>query len=168
MAEKILRGVAQIVVYGLFAAFIGYFSAAPLYRHLGPDQGLLRLSVRHAGHIVADCRKRSAEELAKLSPQLRVAQDCPRERSPVHVRVELDGTVLYDESFAPAGLRRDGTSSGYRRQAIPAGDHLLRVQVNDDVRVDGFTYDSHRELKVRPGDIVLIDLGENLQGASIK
>ena len=33
----------------------------------------------------------SAEELAKLAPNMRVAQVCPRERSPVAVEVEMDG-----------------------------------------------------------------------------
>src|SRR5690606_21602539 len=106
--------------------------ASPAYRHLESDQGLLRLSFRHPGKIAADCRERSPEELAKMPPQLRAEMECPRERSPVQVRVELDGELLFDESYAPAGLRKDGAASGYFRMPIPAGEHRLQVKFNDD------------------------------------
>ena len=168
MGEKILRGGGQLVLYLLFAAFIGWFSVAPTYRHLEPDQALLRLSFRHPGQIASDCRIRTPEELAKMPPQLRAESDCPRERSPVHVRVELDGKLLYDEAFAPAGLRRDGASSGYRRLPIAAGDHHLRVQVNDDVRVKGFNHQGERSLRLEPGQVVLIDFIADKGGVIIR
>lgn len=168
MTHAWLRYGGQGVLYVLFAAFIGYFSTAPVYRHLAPDQGLLRLSFRHPGQFITDCRARSAEELARLPPQLRAQMDCPRERSPVHVRVELDGKLLYDETFQPAGLRRDGAASGYRRLPIAAGDHRLRVQFNDDVRVKGFNHEGERRLTVVPGQVVLIDFIPDQGGVVIR
>ncbi len=168
MAETVLRYVAQAVLYGLFAAVVGVFSVWPPYRQIGPEQALLRLSFRHPGKPVGDCRERSAEELAKLQPQFRAGTECPRERSPVKVRVEFDGEVLYDESFAPAGLRRDGAASGYRRAAIAAGDHRLRVQVNDDVRSAGPTYVREQQVHVVPGQIVLIDIVGDQGGVVIR
>ena len=168
MANAALRYGGQGILYLLFAAFIGYFSTAPVYQHLAPDHALLRLSFRHPGQFITDCRARSAEELAKLPPQLRAQMDCPRERSPVHVRVELDGKVLYDESFAPAGLRRDGAASGYHRLAIPAGEHALRVQFNDDARVKGPTHAGDKRLTVVPGQVVLIDFIADQGGVVIR
>lgn len=168
MAGNVIRYGGQIVLYGLFAAFVGYFATSPSYRHLDDDQGLLRLSFRHPGQLVADCRVRTPEELAKLPPQLRAAQDCPRERSPVRMRVELNGKLLYDESFAPAGLRRDGASSGYRRLPIQAGEHRLKVQVNDNVRVEGFTHALEKTMSVEPGQVVLIDFLPDQGGVLIK
>lgn len=168
MVNALLRYGGQGILYLLFAAFIGYFSTSPAYQHLAPDEALLRLSFRHPGQFATDCRQRSAEELARLPPQLRAQMDCPRERSPVHVRVELNGKVLYDESFAPAGLRRDGAASGYHRLPIPAGEHRLRVQVNDDVRVKGFNYEGARELTVVPGQVVLIDFIADQGGVVIR
>ena len=168
MTDGVLRYGGQAVLYAAFAAFVGYFSTAPAYEHLGPDEALLRLSFRHPGAIASDCRQRSPEELEKLPRHLRAEQDCPRERSPVRMRVELDGEVLYDETFAPSGLRRDGAASGYRRRPIPAGEHHLKVQVNDDVRVDGFNHSGERRLTLAPGQIVLIDFIADRGGVLIK
>ncbi len=168
MANSALRYGGQAILYILFAAFIGYFSTAPAYQHLPPDQALLRLSFRAPGQLTTDCRPRSPEELAKMSPQLRAQMDCPRERSPVHVRVDLDGKLVLDETFAPAGLRRDGAASGYRRQPIPAGEHLLRVQVNDSVRVKGFNHEAERRIKLAPGQVVLIDFVPDQGGVVIR
>lgn len=168
MADRVLRYGGQAVLYLLFAAFIGYFSTAPAYQHLAPGEALLRLSFRHPGEFTTDCRARTPEELARLPPQLRAQMDCPRERSPVHVRVDLDGKLVLDETFAPAGLRRDGAASGYRRQPIPAGEHLLRVQVNDSVRVKGFNHEAERRIKLAPGQVVLIDFVPDQGGVVIR
>lgn len=165
---SVVRFGGQAVLYALFAGFVGWFSASPPYHHLGEDEALLRLSFKHPGQYVADCRARSAEELAKLPPQLRATMDCPRERSPVRVRVELDGGPLYDEVFAPAGLRRDGAASGYRRLTIPAGEHSLLVQVNDDARVQGFTHERAQTVQVKPGQVVLIDFVADRGGVVIR
>jgi len=163
-----MRYVGQGALYALFAVFIGYFSTAPQYRHLAPDQGLLRLSFKHPGKITTECRQRSAEELAKIPANMRQAMDCARERSPVRVRVELDGKDLYDAIFPPAGLSRDGASSGYRRMPIAAGPHRLKVQFNDDVREPGFTYEREQRVEVRAGQVVLIDFAPEKGGVVIR
>ncbi len=165
---KVFRFVGQGVLYLAFAAAIGVFSVWPPYQHLPPDQGLLRLSFKHPGKFVTDCRKRSAEELAKIPRQLRADLDCPRERSPVRVQVELDDKILYDESFAPAGLRKDGASSGYRRLQIPAGEHQIRVQVRDDVRSNEITYSGERKVNISAGQVVLIDILADQGGVVIR
>ncbi|MGA8053170.1 MAG: hypothetical protein WCA12_04810 [Burkholderiales bacterium] len=165
---KYARYVGQALLYALFAIVVGYFSTSPAYRYLEPNQGLLRLSFKHPGKTKAECRKRTAEELAKLQPQFRTDMDCPRERSPVRVRVELDGEPLYDEAFPPAGLSRDGASSGYRRLPIAAGPHTLRVQFNDDVRVQGFNFERAARVEVKPGQVVLIDFNPEQGGVIIR
>jgi hypothetical protein len=167
-AGTLVRYGGQAVLYALFAGFVGWFSTSPPYEHLGDDEALLRLSFKHPGQFVTDCRARSAEELADMPPQLRAAMDCPRERSPVRVRVQLDGAPLYDEVFAPAGLRRDGAASGYRRLPIAAGEHRLVVQVNDDARVEGFTHERAQTVQLEPGQVVLIDFIADRGGVLIR
>jgi len=162
------RYIGQGVAYALFALVVGYFSTSPAYRYLEPDQGLLRLSFKHPGKVKADCKKRTPEELAKLQPQFRTEMDCPRERSPVRVRVELDDQPLYDEVFPPAGLSRDGASSGYRRLPIATGTYTLRVQVNDDVRVQGFNFERTAQVAIAPGQVVLIDFNPEQGGVIIR
>ena len=163
-----LKYVLQAIAYGAFAAFIGYFSTYPRYQHLQPDEALLRLSFKHPGKPVGDCRERTPEELAKLPPQLRTKTECPRERSPVRAVVELDGKALYDATFPAAGLKRDGAASGYRRLAIPAGRHTLKVAFNDDVRAKGFTYEHAATVDLKPGQVVLIDLVAERGGVVIR
>jgi hypothetical protein len=166
--SKALKYALQAVAYAAFAVVIGYFSTLPRYQHLQPDEALLRLSFKHPGKPVGDCRERTPEELAKLPPQLRAKTECPRERSPVRAVVELDGKPLYDETFPPAGIRRDGAASGYRRLAIPAGRHTLKVAFNDDVRAQGFTYEGGTTVELKPGQVVLIDLVAERGGVVIR
>jgi hypothetical protein len=163
-----LAVLGQIAAYALFAVAIGYGSTAPRYRQLAPDEALLRLSFTHPGRTKADCRRRTPEELAKLPPNMRAPIDCPRERSPVVVRVALDGVELYHLSFRPAGLERDGASTGYRRTRITAGPHRLEVQFNDDVRVRGYTHERTALIDPRPGQIVLVDFDPGRGGVIIR
>jgi hypothetical protein len=166
--NKMVRYTLQALAYAAFAAVIGYFSTFPRYQHLQPDEALLRLSFKHPGKPVGDCRERTPEELAKLPPQMRSKVECPRERSPVRAVVELDGKPLYDETFPAAGLRRDGAASGYRRLAIPAGRHDLKVAFNDDARAKGFTYERAATVELKPGQVVLIDLVADKGGVVIR
>lgn len=163
-----LRYAAQALLYGSFAAVVGYFSTSPAFRLLADDEALLRLSLLHPGKPRGDCRTRTPEELSRMPPQMRAPLDCPRERSPVVVRVELDGRSVIDESFSPAGLNRDGASAGYRRLPIRAGQHTLRVQLSDDVRQSGFPYERTEVLNVVPGQIVLIDFNPGKGGLLIR
>ena len=166
--SKSVRYSVQAVLYGLFALVVGYFSSSPHYRLLEDDQGLLRLSLQHSGKLLVECRQRSAQELAKMPPNMRTSADCPRERSPVAVRVELDGKPIINDSFAPAGLSRDGASAAYRRLPIPAGQHQLHVRINDDKKVPGYTHEREFALNVKPGQIVLIDFQPELGGVVLR
>jgi hypothetical protein len=166
--HKVARWSVQAVLYGAFAVCVGLFSAWPPYRQLDSQQALLRLSLLHPGAPLHDCRQRSAEELAKLPAHMRVAQDCPRERSPVHVRVTLDGRMVIDETFAPGGLARDGAAAGYRRLVIPAGMHRIGVAVNDDARRADVFQTAQQMLQIVPGQVVLIDFDPRRGGVLIR
>jgi hypothetical protein len=149
--------VVQALLYGAMAVIIGYFSTSPAYQHLPDGAALLRLSFSHPGKLKADCRKRTSDELAKIPASMRVELDCPRERSPVAVRIALDGRTLIDETFPPSGWHKDGAASAYRRIPIQAGRHQLLAQFNDDARVPGFNYVREELIDIRAGQIVLID-----------
>ncbi len=163
---KPVRLAGQALLYLLFAAFVGTFATWPAYALLAPGQGLLRLSFSHPGKIGTDCRKRSADELAKLPPQMRNAEDCQRGRSPVSVRIVLDGRTLLDRSYAPAGLSHDGASSAYWRTPLPAGPHRLQVSFRDDQREGAPVHEKDTTLQVAEGQIVLIDF--RADGVSIR
>ncbi len=163
---KPLRLFGQALLYAAFAAFIGVFATWPAYSMLEPGHGLLRLSFSHPGKIGAACRQRSAEEMAKLPPHLRTAEDCQRGRSPVSVRIVLDGRTLLERSVAPAGLSHDGASSAYWRTPLPVGEHRLQVAFRDDQREGAPVYEKDTTLQVAEGQIVLIDF--RADGVSIR
>lgn len=146
----------QAVLYGAFAATLGWFSTSPAFEPLPPGHALIRVSLNHAGQRKEACRTRTPEELAKLAPNMRAAEDCPRERAPVLVKVELDGRSVADIVAIPSGLSRDGASVAYRRIPVPAGTHRIRVALADDA---AGTFDRVREEEMRldPGRVLVID-----------
>ena len=165
---KPLALAGQVALYAAFAGFIGVFSSHPQYRPLEPDQALLKLSFSHAGQLAQECRTRSAEELAKLPPNMRAPMECPRERSPVTVELRLDGQTLASRSVRPSGLARDGASTFYERFAIPAGEHELSVRFKDSVRVSDFNYSRHEEVELEPGQVLVVDFNPDRGGILIQ
>lgn len=150
------RFLGQAVLYSAFALAIGYLSTAPAYTHLAPDQAVLKLSFSHGAQRVGDCRERSDAELSKLPPNMRIRQDCPRERAPVLVELELDGVPLYRESLLPSGLSRDGPASVYRRFVVPAGPHRLSARLADNAKGE-FNYRGEETLTIAPAQIVVVE-----------
>jgi len=146
----------QALCYAAFVAVVGYFSTSPPYTHLSEGEALVKLSVVHTGQRKEECRERTAEELAKLAPNMRAGTTCPRERVPVAIRIDLDGSPLFDIVAPPRGFARDGASTVYRRVAIPAGCHRIVARLNDTPNA-GFAHVSEAELDVAPGRVLVID-----------
>ena len=154
----------QALLYALFALIIGYFSSSPPYRHLPSDQALIKLSFSHQGKLIAECRQRTPEELAKLAPNMRTPLDCQRERSPVTVEIDLDGTPAYRHVARPSGLSRDGASTVYHRFTLPSGGHRLAIRLNDDARAAGFNYRREEMVSLKPGKVLVIDFNAESGG----
>lgn len=154
--KKVLRYAAQAVLYAAFVAVIGYFSNRPVYEHLPANDALLKVSLSHAGERKEACHQRSAEELAKLAPNMRAQSVCPRERVPVVVDVELDGARVFHVVAPPSGLAKDGASTIYRRLPIAAGTHRITARLSDTP--DGaFNYSHDATLDLAPGRVVVVD-----------
>lgn len=159
----IFRYPAQAALYVAFGAALGYFSSYPVFQALPPDQALVRLSFSHGAQPIAPCRVRTPEELAKLPPNMRVAQVCPRERSPVKVEIEMDGKPLYEITARPAGLRRDGAATVYRRLPVAAGKHEFKARLADGP--DGkFTHVAGATIDLAPGKVLVIDFNAGKGG----
>lgn len=155
-APALSRFAAQAAAYVLFAAFVGVFSDTPAYHPIGPDEAVIKLSFSHAGERAQPCRARTPEEIAKLPPNMRLAQDCPRERSPVRIELWLDEALVYRDALKPAGWKRDMASTVYRRFNVPAGEHTLALRLSD--RADGeFTYAREARVVLSPAQLLVID-----------
>lgn len=166
MSKAVKYGL-QSVAYAAFAVFIGYFSTFPRYQHLQPDEALLRLSFKHPGKPVGECRERTPEELAKMAPNMRAAQDCPRERAPLAVELEFDGQIVYRRSVPPAGLRRDGAAAVHHRMQVPAGRHRVVARLRDHAG-EGFNYVREATLDIAPGASLVIDFSVAQGGFAFK
>ena len=153
----------QAVCYAAFMAVVGYFSTSPPYVHLPDGQSLVKLSVQHAGQRREECRERTAEELAKLAPNMRAATLCPRERVPVSVEIELDGKPLFAATAPPSGFARDGASSIYRRVAVPAGSHRIVARMRDSP-AGAVTFEADRTVDLPAGRVLVLDFDANRGG----
>jgi hypothetical protein len=160
--------VGQVVLYALFAGFIGLFSHWPTYHPLASDQALIKLSFTHAGKPVGDCRMQTQEELAKLPPNMRAPTKCPRERSPVTVEVDIGGTNVLRRVAEPSGLSRDGKSAVYQRLPVAAGPQRIAVRLNDDVRHAGFTHQREDTVTLQPAQVLVIDFDAEKGGITLR
>jgi hypothetical protein len=162
-AGTIARYAAQGALYAAFAAFIGYFSVAPSFSPIPDGDGLLRLSFIHPAQLKSPCRTRTAEELAKLPPNMRNPTDCQRERSPVAIELDMDGHPLVRRIVPPSGVAKDGAASVYHRQPVPAGEHRFDVRMSDGP--DGkFNYVANATVALQPGRVLLIDFDPAAKG----
>lgn len=166
VAIKSLEGVSwikwlgQIAAYGLFVVFIGTFSNSPSYRHLAQDTATIKLSLRHAGQLLGECRQRTSEELANLPANMRASAVCPRERSPIVLELELNGALVYSETLAARGIHNDGRASVYRRLSVPAGKTSLTVRLKDHVDSDVFQFTNSQLVELEPAEVLVIDFNE--------
>ncbi|MFQ5644957.1 MAG: hypothetical protein ACE5FQ_14865 [Thiogranum sp.] len=158
---EFMRYPLQILNYTLFMLLVWYFSAAPPYTQLQPDQAVITVAFAHAGERVEECRKLSGEELTRLPPNMRAPMDCPRERSPVKVRLLLDGKPLLEEVARAPGLYSDLGVDIYRTAKVPAGEHTLAVQMNDNVRVEGPTYSHEETVILEPTQLLVVDFNSD-------
>ena len=155
--SNILRYLGQGVIYALIAALFGVFATWPSFRHFEDDKARLTLSIAHSAKHVSECRRLTAAEIAALPANMRRPLDCPRERLPVLVEVDLDGETIVSESSPPSGLFGDGPSQIYRNFTIPSGRHSLAVRLRDSARSEGFDYIHEATVEIRPRQRLVIE-----------
>ncbi len=158
----------QFITYVLFALLIGYFSAAPAYVHVDPRKAVIKLSFSHAGASKQECRRLSPDEIARLAPNMRRPLDCPRERVPLFIELEMDGHPLYRASLPPSGLAGDGSASVYQRFTVEAGRHELTARLRDSRRTEGFDYEGRAEVVLGPEQNFVIDFRAETGGFIFK
>jgi hypothetical protein len=154
--------IGQVILYGAFAAFIGYFATSPTYRQMPEDAALIKLSISHLGD--RECRRRTPEELAKLPPNMRAPLECPRERSDITLHVDIDGQPALRTVVHPTGIAKDGVSTIYRRFEVKAGEHLVSVKMNDNVAIPGFKFVKEDRVVLKPAQVMVIDFNPDKGG----
>jgi hypothetical protein len=161
---RIFQTAGQVIAYALFAVVIGYFATRPAYTHLAPGKAVIKLSFSHAGQHKGECRQLTQEELNKLPPNMRRPMDCPRERLPLLIELELDGQLLYQDELPPSGLAGDGASTAYKKFPVDSGQHHLVARLRESGRTDGFDYEKEAEVTLAPQQNFVIDFRPELGG----
>lgn len=134
----VIRRAGQFAVILLLFAAVAALADWPAYRAIPPGSAIVLLTFVHGADRKAECRKLTPQELAKLAPNMRKPQDCPRGRRPVYVELELSGRQLFAASLPPTGIAGDGPSRVYQRFVVPAGRYEIAARMRDTPRVEGF------------------------------
>lgn len=162
--HKAMRYLGQAVLYALFFVPLAYFSKAPNYSNLAEGMAVLKVAVRHPGAVVGECTSAVGSghgmRPATMTQSIEV---CPRERSPLKLKLTLDGEVLYDAIVPASGLHSDGISSMYHRFEIPAGSHHIQIQMNDDVKVAGYTWQLEQDISLQSAQVMVASFKEGFK-----
>lgn len=158
---------AQAVTYAWFAAVIGYLSSSPPYTFADAQTARIKLSVSHPGQRKVECRKRSPRELAELPANMRAPRDCPRQRWPVHLEMELDGEVVFSQESRPKGLSGDGPSIFYQAFQVPSGAHRITLRLREKGE-SGFDHEIIRRVNLAPGRSLAITFDALKGGFNIR
>lgn len=147
----------QALCYSLFIGLIGYFSNAPAYQRYPDQQGMIKLSLRHAGKILGECRERSASEMAQLPPNMRITTLCPRGRSPLQLDLLINDEMVYSKQLPPRGIHGDGLSSVYFRLPVKSGEINLKVRMKDHIKQNDYPYQLEKTLQLAPAQVLVVD-----------
>jgi len=151
------RRVLQFCVLALVAAAVAALGSGPAYRQIPDGTGVLMLTFVHAADRRTECRRLTAEEVAKLPPNMRRVQDCPRERRPLYIELDVDGRTIYRHSLPPTGIAGDGPSRVYEKFVLPAGRYAVDVRLRDTARADGFDHERREDVVLAADQILVID-----------
>lgn len=164
MGNRIAAGFGQALAYLAFMALVGYFASAPAYQHFPPGKGLVKLSFTHTTARLGECRKRSAEEMADLPPNMRKPMECPRERSPLELLIRLDGETVYHDTLQPSGLWGGGATTVYQRFPVAAGTHVLEARLRDDADLETYNFTRKARIRLEEASVFVIDFAPSRGG----
>jgi hypothetical protein len=149
--------VGQLIVIGALFAGVAALSNRPIYRGTPPGTGIIMLAFVHSTDRRSECRRLTEEEIERLAPNMRRTRDCPRERSPLLVELDVGGRTIYQASLRPTGIAGDGPSRVYERFVMPAGQYDVAVRMRDTPRADGFDHERHEHVVLAADRMLVID-----------
>lgn len=154
---KALRLARQFIAIATLFTGVAALSDWPTYGQIPKNTGVVMLTFVHGADRKGECRRLTPEEIAKLPPNMRRVQDCPRGRRPIYVELDVDGRAVYQASLPPTGIAGDGPSRVYQRFVLPAGKHDLAVRMRDTARTEGFDRERRDSVELSPEQMLVID-----------
>lgn len=154
--KEALKMAARFAVLALVFMGVAALSNRPLHRSLPEGTGMLTLSFSHGADRRAACRKATQEELAKLPPNMRRPEICPRGRPPISVEFDINGKRMFEAEVPPSGIAGDGPSRVHQRFVLPAGSYDVAVRMRER-REGEFAWHAERTIRLEPGASRVID-----------
>ncbi len=157
--------IGGLVAVATTAALVGV-SQVPWTASAG-DGGELRLAWRWRSERVERCRRRSAEELARLPVHMRKAEVCERGLRPYALRVTVDGRSAALDTVRAAGAEADRPLSVFRRLPLAPGRYSVSVSFeavavgSDTSRSATRTMGLDTTVVIAPRRVVLVTLDED-------
>jgi hypothetical protein len=145
-----------VIILALFAG-VAVLSSRPAWRQIPEQSGVMLLTFVHGADRKGECRRLSPEEIAKLPPNMRRVQDCPRVRRAIYVELDVDGRNVYRADLPPTGIAGDGPSRVYQRFVLPAGKYDVAVRMRDTARAEGFDHERRESVSFLPAQLFVID-----------
>jgi hypothetical protein len=152
-----LRLAAQFVVIALLFSGVTALANRPIYRQVPEGSAIVVLTFVHGADRKAECRRLSPEEIAKLPPNMRRVQDCPRGRRPIYVELEVSGRKLFAALLPPTGIAGDGPSRVYKRFVVPAGRYDITARMRDTPRTEGFDHQRVESVTLAADQMFVVD-----------
>lgn len=162
--NRAFNWVGQAVLYGCFGVALGVLSRWPVFHPLAPDMAEIKVSFLHYGQRLEECRPYTDAEKARMAPNMRRAMKCGRERSPVHIEVDIDGKPALEHTANPSGLSHDGASTMYRRLNIPAGERHIAVRFQDKLGAPDAVQRVEKTVDLKPAQVLVIDYEQDKGG----
>jgi hypothetical protein len=154
---SVLRPIGQFVVIASLFFAVAAFANWPTYRQIPEGHAVVMLSFVHGASRQAACRRLSAAEIAKLPPNMRRVQECPRGRQSLFVEFDLGGRNVFRASLPPTGISGDGHSKVYQRFLVPAGQYDVSVRMRDTPRSEGFDHERSARVTLAAEQVFVID-----------
>ena len=154
---KLLRFAGQFVVIAALFGAVATFADWPVYRQIPRGSAIVVLTFVHGADRSSECRRLTPEEVAKLPPNMRRLQDCPRGRRPLYVELDVGGRTAFQANLPPTGIAGDGPSRVYQRFVLPVGTYDVAVRMRDTARTEGFDHARTGTVTLGPDQMFVID-----------
>ena len=148
---NLYRLTLQALAYLGLVVIVGYLSASPAYNYASAGMAAIKLSLSHAADWVKECVRLTPEEINARALRGERLNECERERLPLTIELDIDGTRVLHVIAVPSGLWNDGPASVYERIEVPAGEHRISARLRDSARIEGWDYEHNETLRLEPG-----------------
>lgn len=125
--RRFVRRVSGLLLAAAVTAGVAELSRVP-YAPAARSASLLRLSWVIRSQRVEDCRRVTAEELARQPIHMRRTEVCEGRVLPYHLRVEVDGRSVISDTVRAAGARGDRPIYVFQEVPLEPGRHRIHVQ----------------------------------------